>query len=312
MFENTRVLITGGTSGIGLATAIAFAEAGARRIALIGRNAERGTEAVRQVAASGAAVKFIQADANHSDQARRAGEEAIVHLGGIDVLVNSTAGAFKPELFHNIPLSDIPDIVTQQLMAPLLMCSAVLPSMRAQKGGLIINIASDAAKVATPGESVIGAAMAAIVMFSRTLAMEAKRDGVRVERTHAVACGRHRDRRTRTCRRLQPETVPEGGKARPSRCCPAGGPGCDCRISRRARRRQDYGPSHQREWRNFGGVITSVEHLAQMRMRSATVRRRRNIAMLGAGVLKRAAVRHARPRPPENGQTKLARWHAVC
>ena len=180
MFENTRVLITGGTSGIGLATAIAFAEAGARRIALIGRNAERGTEAVRQVAASGAAVRFVQADANYSDQARRAGEEAIAHLGGIDVLVNSTAGAFKPELFHNIPLSDIPDIVTQQLMAPLLMCSAVLPSMRAQKGGLIINIASDAAKVATPGESVIGAAMAAIVMFSRTLAMEAKRDGVRV------------------------------------------------------------------------------------------------------------------------------------
>jgi NAD(P)-dependent dehydrogenase (short-subunit alcohol dehydrogenase family) len=52
--------------------------------------------------------------------------------------------------------------------------------MRAQKPGLIINIASDAAKIATPGESVIGAVMAAIVMFSRTLAMEAKRDGVRV------------------------------------------------------------------------------------------------------------------------------------
>jgi 2-hydroxycyclohexanecarboxyl-CoA dehydrogenase len=180
MFEDTRVLITGGTSGIGLATAVAFAEAGARHIALIGRNAERGTEVARQVAASGAAVKFVQADANFSDQARRAGEEALAHLGGIDVLVNSTAGSFKPDLFHNIPLEDIPDIVTQQLMAPLLMCSAVLPSMRAQKGGLIINIASDAAKVATPGESVIGAVMAGIVMFSRTLAMEAKRDGVRV------------------------------------------------------------------------------------------------------------------------------------
>ena len=65
-------------------------------------------------------------------------------------------------------------------MAPLLMCSVVLPLMRAQKSGVIINIASDAAKVATPGESVIGAVMAAIVMFSRTLAMEAKRDGIRV------------------------------------------------------------------------------------------------------------------------------------
>ena len=180
MFKSQRVLITGGTSGIGLATAIAFAEAGVRCIGLIGRNRERGTEAVRRVTASGADVRFIQADANYPDQARCAVEDAVMHLGGVDVLINSTAGLFSPELFHDIQLNDIPDIVTQQLMAPLLMCSVVLPSMRAQKSGLIINIASDAAKVATPGESVIGAAMAAIVMFSRTLAMEAKRDGIRV------------------------------------------------------------------------------------------------------------------------------------
>jgi 2-hydroxycyclohexanecarboxyl-CoA dehydrogenase len=180
VFEAQRVLITGGTSGIGLATAIAFAEAGAQRIAIIGRNLERGMAAAQQVAGHGAEVKFVQADANYPDQARRAGDEATDHLGGIDVLINSTAGLFKPELFHDISLDSIPDIITQQLMAPLLMSGVALPKMRAQKGGLIINIASDAAKVATPGESVIGAVMAAIVMFSRTLAMEAKRDGVRV------------------------------------------------------------------------------------------------------------------------------------
>jgi 2-hydroxycyclohexanecarboxyl-CoA dehydrogenase len=180
MFERQGVFITGGTSGIGLATAIAFAGAGVRRIAIIGRNAERGARAAKQIAASGAAVRFIQADANYPDQARRAGLEAMVHLESIDVLINSTAGLFNPELFHDIPLDDIPEIVTQQLMAPLLMCSVVLPSMRSRKSGLIVNIASDAAKVATPGESIIGGVMAAIVMFSRTLAMEAKRDGIRV------------------------------------------------------------------------------------------------------------------------------------
>ena len=57
---------------------------------------------------------------------------------------------------------------------------AVLPIMVEQSGGSIVNIASDAAKVATPGESVLGAAMAAIVMFSRVTAIEAKRDGIRV------------------------------------------------------------------------------------------------------------------------------------
>jgi NAD(P)-dependent dehydrogenase (short-subunit alcohol dehydrogenase family) len=60
------------------------------------------------------------------------------------------------------------------------MMQAVLPVMRVQKGGSIITVASDAAKVATPGETLIGAAMAAIVMFSRTAALEAKRDGIRI------------------------------------------------------------------------------------------------------------------------------------
>jgi len=83
-------------------------------------------------------------------------------------------------LLQDIALRDIPEIITQQLMAPLLMSRATLPAMRAQKSGLIVNIASDAGKVATPGESIIGAAMAAIITFSRTLAMEAKRDGIRV------------------------------------------------------------------------------------------------------------------------------------
>jgi len=62
----------------------------------------------------------------------------------------------------------------------MLLTRAVLPLMQAQGGGSIVNIASDAAKVATPGESVIGAAMAAIVMFSRVAAIEGKRNGIRV------------------------------------------------------------------------------------------------------------------------------------
>jgi NAD(P)-dependent dehydrogenase (short-subunit alcohol dehydrogenase family) len=60
------------------------------------------------------------------------------------------------------------------------MTRAALPLMGPRKGGVIVNVASDAAKVPTPGESVIGAAMAAIVTYSRVAALEAKRDGIRV------------------------------------------------------------------------------------------------------------------------------------
>ncbi|MBL6752175.1 MAG: SDR family oxidoreductase [Nevskia sp.] len=176
------VVITGGTSGVGLAAALHFAAAGVRRFALLGRDPARGQAARETVLrhAPEAQVEFIAADAGDAAQAQQAGERAQALLGGIDVLVNSTAADFTPELLHNTPLERIAPILAQQLLPPLHMSRVVLPWMRAQRGGVILNIASDAAKVATPGESVIGAGMAGIVMFSRTLAMEGKRDGVRV------------------------------------------------------------------------------------------------------------------------------------
>jgi NAD(P)-dependent dehydrogenase (short-subunit alcohol dehydrogenase family) len=60
------------------------------------------------------------------------------------------------------------------------MMHAVLPIMRAQGAGAIVNVASDAAKVATPGETIIGAAMGAILAFSRAAALEEKRSGIRI------------------------------------------------------------------------------------------------------------------------------------
>jgi len=180
--DKCSVLITGGTSGVGLATAIQFAEAGVPRIAINGRNAARG-EAARQAVlkeAPKAQVEFIAGDCNVASEAKRVCETARAKLGSVDVLLNSTVGPFGPKLFHNIAYEDVEKIILQQMMAPLHTCHVVVPWMRERGGGAIINIASDAGKVTTPGETVIGAAMAGIIMFSRTLAMEGKRDGIRV------------------------------------------------------------------------------------------------------------------------------------
>jgi 2-hydroxycyclohexanecarboxyl-CoA dehydrogenase len=175
------VLISGGTSGVGLATAIGFAQAGVTRIALNGRDRNRGEAARREVLvhAPGAKVEFFAGDCNDVKQAREVCEAARERLGSIDVLVNSTVGPYGPKLFHKIALEDISKILAGQMLAPLLTSSLVVPWMRERGGGAIINIASDAAKVATPGETVIGAAMAGIVMFTRALAIEGKRDGIR-------------------------------------------------------------------------------------------------------------------------------------
>ncbi len=180
--DECAIVITGGTSGVGLASAHSFAAAGATRLALLGRNGERGAAAVESVlqAYPNAAVHFIPVDANDPAQAVRAVGSARRLLDGLDVLVNSTAATYVPDLLKNTPIETIGEALTQQALAPIHMSRAALPFLVEQKSGVIVNIASDAAKVPTPGECVVGAAMAAIVMFSKTLALEAKRDGIRV------------------------------------------------------------------------------------------------------------------------------------
>jgi 2-hydroxycyclohexanecarboxyl-CoA dehydrogenase len=181
-YPDSAVVIAGGTSGVGLASALRFADAGVRRLALIARDRNRGESARQAVAqrCAGTEVVFVAADASDPGQAEAGIAEAHRALGGIDVLVNSVTSAYRPELLHRTATTDIAAILLAQALPPMHLTRAVLPVMAAQGGGAIVNIASDAAKVATPGESVLGAAMAAIVMFSRVSAIEAKRNGIRV------------------------------------------------------------------------------------------------------------------------------------
>ncbi len=181
-YPESAVVIAGGTSGVGLASAFRFVDAGVRRLALLARDSERGAAARQAVAARcpGAQVVFVAVDAGDADQVQTAIAEAHRTLGAIDVLVSSVTAAYRPELLHRTVMTDIAAILLGQALPPMHLTRAVLPIMQAQGGGSIVNIASDAAKVATPGESVLGAAMAAIVMFSRVTAIEAKRDGIRV------------------------------------------------------------------------------------------------------------------------------------
>ena len=81
---------------------------------------------------------------------------------------------------HETPLADVSRIIGSITSGILLPVRAALPVMMQQNSGSIICIASDAAKIATPGEAPIGAAMAAVVMFCRGLAIEAKRSHIRV------------------------------------------------------------------------------------------------------------------------------------
>jgi 2-hydroxycyclohexanecarboxyl-CoA dehydrogenase len=155
----------------------------AGRIVLVGRDADRGNTAARGVAAYGAAVHFVAGDAGGAQDSSRVTTEAADFLGGdIDTFASAVApGGHLGPLLHQDPV-ELERIILGLVLPVMQMNRAVVPFMQTH-GGTIVNIASDAAKVPTPGESVAGGAMAAITMFSRTLALEVKRHGIRV---HAV------------------------------------------------------------------------------------------------------------------------------
>jgi len=176
-----NAVVTGGSGGIGVETAALLAEQGVGTIVINGRDSERGEQAraeiLRRVPA--ASVHFIAADVS---RAQGADELFRTVASLIDVplavLVNCGGGDFAPELFQQIPGDQLDDIIRHWLSSRMHCCRAALPLM--SRGSTIINVASDAAKVPTPGETAIGAAMAAVAMFSRTLALEVKRQGIRV------------------------------------------------------------------------------------------------------------------------------------
>lgn len=170
-----RVLVAGGTAGIGLAIAVAAAAAGAV-VRIAGRDAARGAAAAALLGPTGG---YLAADITDWRQVEALVGAAAEGMGGLDALVASPPAAHLPELLMNIPLAEIPERVQAGLTPVLLLARAALPVMRAAGGGEMLAVASDAGKLATPGETVIGAQMAGIIQFMRGLAIEGKRDGIR-------------------------------------------------------------------------------------------------------------------------------------
>ncbi|MDX1694747.1 MAG: SDR family oxidoreductase [Ketobacteraceae bacterium] len=180
--ENHIALVYGGTAGIGLACVDAFAVAGARGVMLVGRNHGRGEQAIARLRDKYPAVEFdfVAADAGTPEGAEKGVSVCVERFGRVDILLSTAGGDPMPAIYHTIAIEDIQGMVNGSLMSAMLPARAVMPQMMEQQSGVILTMASDAGKVATPGEVAIGTAMAGVIMFTRALANEAKRSGIRV------------------------------------------------------------------------------------------------------------------------------------
>ncbi len=179
--ENKNALITGGASGIGRATAIRFAEEGAN-VAVADRNLAAADGVAAEVRKLGRKAVAIQVDTSDEAQVDAMVARAVSELGGVDILVAAAGisharygeeGASNPTPLSAKPLADWKKVLSINLDGVFLCDRAVAREMvKAGKGGRIINIASGAAKLPTPGAGEYAVSKAGVWMLSKVLAVE--------------------------------------------------------------------------------------------------------------------------------------------
>ena len=141
MFENKVVLITGGTRGIGRATAIKFAKLGAKIVAVYHGNEKSANSLVKEIEAFGGAVKTLKADVSVESELDRIVDLTLSEIGKIDILVNNAGIVFDRE-FEDIKYDESLQILKTNTLAPLFLSQRTAPIMLKNNGGVIINVSS--------------------------------------------------------------------------------------------------------------------------------------------------------------------------
>lgn len=173
-----RVLITGGSSGIGLAMAQALVAKGAK-VVISGRRPEVVAAVVDDFKAKGAVVQGVVADV-----ATAAGREvtltgAMKAMDGLDILVNN-AGGVRAGRLENTPETELQAMIDVDLVAPIMLTRAAMPALRASDDAMVVNVASGIALIGAPFYATYAATKAGLARFGEALRRELKGEGVHV------------------------------------------------------------------------------------------------------------------------------------
>lgn len=183
--EPQVILITGGLTGIGRATATAAAQAG-HTVVVSGRNSETGEALVSSLRAAGGKAEFVRADVRNDDDVRLLIDHIIGRFGRIDAAVNNAGTEGTPGPIGEQTAESYAQTFDTNVLGTLLSLKHELRAMQAQGHGSIVNISSTYGHEGAAGASIYSASKHAVEGLTKSAALEAAQHGVRI---NAVAPG---------------------------------------------------------------------------------------------------------------------------
>lgn len=173
--KNKVAIITGGSSGIGKATALLFAKEGAQ-VVIAGIDETKGKEAVKEI---GDSAIFVKCDVTNSNDVKKMIDKTVKTFGKIDILFNN-AGVYQEDKYvHELP-EELWDEIIDTNLKGVFLCSKYAIQIMKKKGGAIINNASSLGLVAEAESPAYCASKAAVIHLTKVMALEYARDGIRV------------------------------------------------------------------------------------------------------------------------------------
>lgn len=180
--KDKNVLVTGGSSGIGQAIAIRFAEEGANVAIHYNRGVDGAKETERQIVEAGSPVKLllVQADVAQQADVDRMFDSVLSELGGIDILINNAGFQISGDS-HDLPLEDFASVIATNLTGSFLCAQHAIRHMLAEeKPGVVINVSSVHEIIPKPTFAGYSASKGGMRNLTRTLALEYAPRGIRV------------------------------------------------------------------------------------------------------------------------------------